>query len=181
MHEISIDQLKSALKKSEPKVDALDFALQKRKMTEVFGWHQAVVDAMEEQYRKFLSLSHALKTIKSNLEIVPNRLVDEFWHLHVMDTAKYHDDCMYLFEEYFHHYPYFGFVNEADTAAWKDSAAEAHSVWKAVYGEDLYSDQDEDAYEMDRKFHAEISASILASPRMSAARCRTQCKPVKCR
>lgn len=175
------ERILASLQEAQAQVNSLDFALQKRKMVEVFGWHEDVVNAMEEQYRKFLALSKALDACSIDVKIVPTRLIDEFWHLHIMDTEKYHNDCAAVFNGYFHHYPYFGFVDDADVASWRHASTAANDVWKVAYGEDLYGDDDGDAYDMDRQFHNEMSAAILASPGFAAARCRTQCKPVKCK
>lgn len=166
---------------AQAEVGGIEFSMQKRKMVEVFGWHAEAVDLMESQYRKFLALTKALKKCGSEIEIVPTRIIDEFWHWHVLDTMKYHSDCQVLFGGYLHHFPYFGFVDDKDVAAWKQASIQAAEVWKIAFNEDLYGDDDADAYEMDRQFHSMMSATIMSSPGYAAGRCRTACKPVKCK
>jgi len=61
------------------------------------------VNHLEEQYRQFLGL------IKDNPgeTIVPwSQDLDDFWHEHIIDTRKYHDDCMAVFGKIIHHDPH---------------------------------------------------------------------------
>lgn len=176
-----VTQVRERYSVAECSVGALDFLLQKRKMVEIFGWHPEVVDLMEAEYRKFLIIKYALNGSECNFDIVPNRLVDEFWHLHIMDTQKYQEDCQNLFGSYLHHLPYFGFLDEDDIENWKSASNIANDIWLSIFGEALYGEDDADAYVKDRAFHAEVSAEILSSKTYGAARCRTQCKPVKCK
>lgn len=57
-------------------------------------------------YRNFLYLCKKYKP--RGHKIVPSEEIDEFWHNHILDTRKYHKDCMKIFGAYQHHYPYFG-------------------------------------------------------------------------
>ena len=49
------------------------------------GWDLTKAKKISEEYRKYLIL--CLKYPKKS--IVPSPLVDEFWHLHILDTQKY--------------------------------------------------------------------------------------------
>jgi len=65
------------------------------------GWSREVVDALESDYKRFLTL-HAKYP---DTEIVPSREIDEFWHAHILDTMKYADDCERTFGYFLHHMP----------------------------------------------------------------------------
>jgi hypothetical protein len=59
------------------------------------------VHRAEYEYRKFL-----LECKKSSgRHIVPGRLVDEFWHAHILHTKLYAEDCMTYFGYFLHHAP----------------------------------------------------------------------------
>ena len=175
--------LTDALKEYSGTVAKLDFSLQKRKMVEVQGWAKEAVDIMENEYRKFLALSAALEFIKSESVVVPNRTIDLFWHAHIMDTEKYHDDCNSVFGHYFHHFPYFGMQDDADTQSWIVASHSTSELWEEAFGEALYSENaSEDAYATDKQWAANVSASIVTSSLSAPKRCRrTNCKPQKCK
>lgn len=96
----------------------------------------------------------ALKRAYPEQEIVPNQPVDKFWHYHILDTQKYAEDCRHLFGYFLHHYPYFGMNGVEDEQALADAFDETVSLYEAHFG---------------------------TSYAASASRCRTQCKPVKCK
>ncbi len=69
-----------------------------------YGWDHDTAFEIAGMYRAFLYLcKHYPKEI-----IVPPREVDEFWHLHILDTRNYHTDCQKIFGYYLHHFPYAG-------------------------------------------------------------------------
>lgn len=176
-------ELNAALERASRKVDELDFSLQKRKMVEVMGWSEDAVEVMEGEYRKFLQLTAALEDIDSEVVLVPNRPIDEFWHTHIMDTEKYHADCQSVLGHYLHHFPYLGFRDEADVREWQQVSAEGNAVWGEAFGEPLYGDEPNgDAYALDRKWIAELSSAIVAAKLNTAMKCvRKNCKPQKCK
>jgi len=63
-----------------------------------------------QEYRRYLTL----KKLYPSAELVPNKLVDEFWHAHILDTKAYHEDCQNLFGYFLHHFPYFGIHDDND-------------------------------------------------------------------
>jgi hypothetical protein len=69
-----------------------------------YGW--SVQDALEisELYRAFLFLC----LVYPSTQILPTREVDEFWHLHILDTRAYERDCQNIFGRILHHFPYAG-------------------------------------------------------------------------
>jgi hypothetical protein len=120
------------------------------------GYGDDQLALMEAEYRKFL----ALHLMYPSEEIVPCKLVDEFWHQHILDTIAYRADCDHLFSSFLDHFPYFGMRGEADAQALHDAYANTLERYQAAFGlppEGTW-----------------ISAD--------AAKCkRTNCKPQKCK
>lgn len=138
-------------------IEALDLSMIKRKLQDVeegLGWTAEECDEVEVEYKRYL----ALKRAYPDREIVPNQPVDKFWHYHILDTMKYAEDCQSLFGYFLHHYPYFGMNGPEDEQALLDAFDETTALYEAHFGT---------AYDGDG-----------AGRR---ARCRTQCKPQKCR
>ncbi len=66
-------------------------------------------------YRCFLKLC----ALYPSTVIVPTRQLDQVWHTHMLDTAKYRADCAYVFGEFMDHFPYAGLRGEGDRRAWR--------------------------------------------------------------
>ena len=75
------------------------------------GWTLEQVDQIEERYRYYLQM---IRNEKGQEPIAPTRDVDVFWHHHILDTAKYMEDCQQLFGAYIHHFPYSGVFGGED-------------------------------------------------------------------
>jgi len=120
------------------------------------GYTAEQLSLREGEYRKFLALHLAFP----EGEIVPCRIVDEFWHQHILDTRAYHEDCDAIFGGYLHHFPYFGMRGDEDAKALQDAYAETLARYREAFGEPPAGTW--------------ISAD--------ASRCsRTNCKPTKCK
>ena len=78
----------------------------------LLGDDQEFIEEVALMYRAFLFLCKNYP----NEVIVPTREVDEFWHLHILDTRAYQKDCQKIFGYYLHHYPYAGLpgTNQSD-------------------------------------------------------------------
>ena len=136
-------------------IESLDFSMVKLKLQdseEGPGWSVEECDAVEVEYRRFLALKRAYPL----LEIVPTRSVDVFWHQHILDTVMYAQDCMNVFGHFVHHYPYFGMGGTDD---YNDL------LWAFDLTQELY-----------KRHFGDTSSDSL-----SMAKCRTKCKPVKCK
>lgn len=96
----------------------------------------------------------ALKREYPEKDIVPNKAVDAFWHAHILDTRKYQEDCAEFFGAFLHHYPYFGMNGPEDAQNLQDAFDETCMLYESHFGE----------------HYGGIKA-----------RCRTGCKPMKCR
>ncbi len=88
---------------------------------EGLGWSFDYALEVSDEYRKFLVLCLQ----NPNIAIVPSTQVDDFWHLHILDTQKYAQDCEACFGYFLHHFPYFGMRDEQDAnnleMAWKQT------------------------------------------------------------
>jgi hypothetical protein len=137
---------------------ALDLSMLRMKLAdpeEGKGYGPDRLDLMESEYRKFLALRLAFR----DSDIVPCKLVDEMWHAHILDTIAYRRDCDALFGRFMDHFPYFGMRGEDDAQALCDAYDETLRRYREAFGEPP----------------AETWISSDSS------RCRTQCKPQKCR
>jgi hypothetical protein len=137
-------------------IQSLDFTMIKLKLQDLEegqGWPPERCEAVEIEYRKFL----ALKRTYPHREIVPNRDVDLFWHQHILDTVKYAEDCEKIFGSFLHHYPYFG-----------------------MNGPDDYSDLCT-AFEETRMLYRRHFTEEYGAAAGNRTKCRTKCKPMKCK
>jgi hypothetical protein len=139
-------------------INELDFTMVRRKLQdkeEGQGWnHQQCIHA-EEEYKKFL----ALKRTFPEKEIVPNKIVDMFWHQHILDTEKYAADCQAIFGYFVHHFPYFGMNGKQDAQNLANAFDETKELYTLHFG----------------------AAYTGEAARCKLPKCRTQCKPMKCR
>lgn len=113
------------------KVRSLDFAMLKAKLVGE-GRTAETVDEMESLYRKFL----ALNVRYSGETICPTGAMDDFWHAHILDTARYALDCETLFGGVLHHFPYFGMRGPEDRAALEAAFARSVDLFIRHFGID---------------------------------------------
>jgi len=119
------------------------------------AWTTERLDLAEGEYRKFLALCLAYP----EEVVVPCRLVDEFWHQHILDTRAYREDCQRLFGFFYDHYPYFGLNGSEDA----ENLELAYAVTLGLY-ELNFGETPEGAWKGNAR-----------------EKCRTGCKPMKCR
>lgn len=93
-------------------------------------WSLARATKAIEQYRRFLFLSKHYP----NHRIVPSREVDQVWHNHILDTAKYREDCNTLFGKFMDHWPYFGMKDEAEREELNNAFADTQALMEAHFG-----------------------------------------------
>lgn len=91
-------------------IQRLDLEPIKFKLIKEHGWTLESADQVEKFYKLYLEL-HILYPQTTH---VPTIHVDEMWHAHILDTAKYMRDCNEIFGYYLHHYPYLGTRGEQD-------------------------------------------------------------------
>jgi len=91
-------------------VDSLDFTPISFKLEKEYAWSSESLAMIVPLYKQWLILQACYKTYS----IAPSTIIDEFWHMHILDTRKYMEDCQLVFGEYLHHFPYFGLRSEQD-------------------------------------------------------------------
>jgi len=89
-------------------VNSLDFAQMDDKLINYYGWSKEDVTLMNDYYKKWL----VVHVCYPELATAPSTKLDEYWHMHILDTKKYMEDCQLIFGKYLHHYPYFGLEND---------------------------------------------------------------------
>lgn len=92
---------------------------------EGFAWSFEYALEISHEYRKFLVLC----LNSPNIAIVPSTQIDDFWHLHILDTQKYAIDSEKCFGYFLHHFPYFGMRDEQD----KSNLKKAWEMTKSLY------------------------------------------------
>lgn len=97
------------------------------------GWPAAKVKHVEFEYRKFLTLCAEMP----GEQIVPSKDVDEMWHTHILDTAKYAEDCEAIFGYFLHHFPYLGLRGEEDAKALIDASNRTKELFLARFGQQV--------------------------------------------
>ncbi len=67
-------------------------------------WDEQRVARALGEYRQFLALMYW----NPEAVLVPSEDIDEVWHSHVLNTARYMNDCDAIFGRFQHHFPTFG-------------------------------------------------------------------------
>jgi hypothetical protein len=114
-------------------IDELDFERIKAKLLHRHRGamtSEAVAHA-EAGYRQFLKLAAKYP----DAPVVPNETVDEFWHMHILDTQRYAADCERIFGYIVHHNPYMGIDGEEDEARLLEAAERSDALFAREFGE----------------------------------------------
>ena len=130
---LSID--KQALEQALAITMNWNFDLAKEKLLESKEWSSEKADRAVNDYKKYMALMKAM----DGYQLVPNEEIDEIWHMHILDTRQYMQDCNELFGEYMHHYPYFGMLGEENKTQWLETQTLSENVWEQLFGNKLYS------------------------------------------
>jgi hypothetical protein len=88
-----------------------------------------------EQYRRFLWLNY----LYPDRPIVPSQSIDRVWHFHILDTAKYREDCQIFFGKFMDHYPYFGMNDAADRESLDSAFSQTQNLWVQHFGVEMSS------------------------------------------
>lgn len=95
-------------------IDQLDLTREMQKLHKDYDWPSSDCEAVCSEYRRFLKL----KKLYPDVEIVPSKYVDIFWHAHILNTKKYNRDCNLIFGDFLHHNPFHGAERSEE---WKDA------------------------------------------------------------
>jgi hypothetical protein len=93
-------------------------------------WTDATIRETEANYRLLL----ALNLLYPSEHLVVNKILDDYWHQHILDTRKYAEDCYRIFGEFLHHYPYFGTEGEDDKQQNREAFAVTQQLWEDAFG-----------------------------------------------
>lgn len=115
-----------------PIAESLDFERIKWKLSESSEatLSKEVCTKAELEYKRFLTL----KLLYQKKELVPSKLVDKFWHAHILDTAAYRSDCNQLFGFFLDHFPYFGIYGDDDQGNLQRAFAETKQLYEKHFG-----------------------------------------------
>lgn len=91
-------------------------------------WPLEQVDEAEFQYRCFLQA----RIDRPDITLAPSRIVDVFWHHHILDTFKYAEDCQKLLGRFLHHFPYSGARGEVDSREQNRRSQLSQSIIKQI-------------------------------------------------
>jgi hypothetical protein len=93
---------------AKPTPEILDLTSVRDALIEKHGWSNERAEEARAEYVRFLTLLQ----LKPGFMLVPwsNQQgqddLDQFWHQHILDTAKYAADCDLLFGRMIHHNPH---------------------------------------------------------------------------
>jgi hypothetical protein len=119
---------------AEARIDELDLEPIKYKLVmdrEGPLWSRERADVAASRYKKFLTLVVRFPREK----IVPLGDIDIVWHRHILDTAKYINDCQVIFGRYLHHFPYFGLRGADDEIALHRASENTKRLFADAFGE----------------------------------------------
>ena len=100
--------VKASLKPTRISPDELNLTSVREAVMEKLGWTAERAEAAQTEYKRFLTLLQK----KPGFLVVPWSTVDghddldQFWHQHILDTAKYAVDCDRVFGYFIHHNPH---------------------------------------------------------------------------
>jgi len=97
------------------------------------GLSLAQADQDVALYRCFLKLC----VLYPGATIVPTRQLDDVWHAHMLDTAKYRADCDRVFGRFMDHFPYAGLRGEDDRRAWQADFERTRRLFREHFGVDI--------------------------------------------
>lgn len=120
--------------KEMKKVNAIDlepiiFSLTQRE--DGPNWSLKKAKEIEKWYRRFLFLC----AYHNNIDIIPTKDIDIFWHTHILDTIKYFDDCNQALGFYLHHFPYIGLRDNNDKEKAKKAFANTLDLFHLYFKE----------------------------------------------
>lgn len=117
-------------------IDNLDFYLLKKKLQDNEdgeGWTLQQCESAEILYKRFLKLI----LLYPNEKLVPSKVIDTFWHYHILDTRHYIKTTKQIFGEYIHHYPYLGLSGDDDRKKLFQSFSQTLKLYRYTFNEEL--------------------------------------------
>lgn len=97
---------------------------------DVIGMSIEKADELVAKYRNFLKLC----AMYPNDSIVPSKEIDPVWHAHILDTAKYQQDCERVFGYMLHHFPYLGLRGPEDRVVLDEKWETTQRLYREAFG-----------------------------------------------
>ena len=85
----------------ESRINQESLDLIRSKMNESPDSDFDLTDVSIEEYRRFL----ILKMESPGVKLAPTEMMDKVWHMHILDTRRYAEDCKTMFGRFLHHNP----------------------------------------------------------------------------
>ena len=98
---------------------------------EGYSWSLEKSHKIAIEYRRFLTLC----VLYPDEAIVPSAPVDDFWHMHILDTEKYANDCAKYLGFFLHHFPYFGMRSADDARNLARAWGRTLELYELAFGE----------------------------------------------
>lgn len=108
--------------------ERLKFKLQVREDGD--KWTPEMTETGELEYKRYLTLIK----VHPGRSIVPSRIIDGFWHQHILDTKAYREDCQKVFGHFVDHFPYFGIHGEEDQLELMEAFEETKRIYQHRFG-----------------------------------------------
>jgi hypothetical protein len=99
-------------------------------------WIRETLAQVEGNYRRLL----ALHILCPGEVLVVNKVLDDYWHAHILDTQKYADDCHQVFGFFLHHTPYFGMNGGEEAQRQHQGFAVTQQLWEEAFGFSMLDD-----------------------------------------
>jgi hypothetical protein len=96
------------------------------------GWTRDYADSVERAYKNYLTM--LAKYPDDAEDILLSKDVDEFWHTHILQTIKYHEDCEAMFGKYLHHAPHIGELTSEDMERREAQAGKTQRLYEREFG-----------------------------------------------
>ncbi|HKX44997.1 MAG TPA: hypothetical protein VJO99_27820, partial [Burkholderiaceae bacterium] len=159
-------------------IQAFDLSAIKFKTTcqdDGYGWSADYADKMEAAYKRYLIL-HAKYP---GMTLAPERDIDRFWHMHILDTRQYANDCQASFGHFVHHFPYLGLRGEEDAKALQTAFAATQQLYAQEFGEAMPALQRDAAFCSVESTRAQAAFCSVESAQAKAAFCSVEATQAK--
>ncbi len=123
-----------SLSRASAYINTIDFSKIIDKLVKYEGWFLDEAHQVCRQYRNFLFLN---KKYGDRYAIPPTEEIDEFWHMHILDTKAYRRDCEAIFGKYLDHYPYFGIDEKSDINDLNRAFKNTLKLYQDEFGESI--------------------------------------------
>mgnify|MGYP001169422760 CR=1 FL=1 len=108
--------------------ESLNLIRWKMENSPTVGLNEEEIELAIEEYKRFL----ILKMENPGVNLAPTDLMDKAWHMHILDTRRYSEDCEVMFGRFLHHHPSY---NGPESKAIEDALIRASGRMSSLYSE----------------------------------------------